>query len=421
MAAPVRLYSLPPASGGGPVVSFHKGLEALSRAHSVECIGSQDFVTSAQEFAAYATDADRRVLRVLAVADGEGRTVGDLWRSMPARVGPRAPVDEGDPAWDPALVAPVVAVADQGAGPGADAVVGSLSVVAPLGENTDCATVSVQLSAPWRHQGLDALLLRLGEAVTRSWGRTTAQYWTDCPGWVEVGSPLGVKGVSKPVPGVSGAHASPLGTPETDMLARAGYVPAHSEWVTTLDVDRTPSREADPVPGYEVVSWSSPRSPEHLLDQLAEIYALASTDMPSGGLTEEAQLWDAGRVMRKEALAERSHQEWVVTAVRPVGGELVGWTTLVLSPTVAEIAFQEGTLIRGDHRRRGLARWIKRVNLAQLRARHPQVRRIHTWTDGDNAPVIALNRGIGFRHSLMEVGWQKDLHAHQRSGEGPDE
>lgn len=424
MTALVRLLTLPAHPAGTPVPGILDGLEALSRAHSLEVIGSEDFVTSAEEFAAVTTDEDRRVLRVAAVADEGGRRIEDLWGMVPAGVG----TDEGDPGWGPDLIAPearaeaLPALGASGAtgATGAEAVVGHLSVHAPLGDNTHRAEISVQVARPWRYSGLDGLLLRLGEAIARSWGRTTAWYWTDCPGWAGVDTPQAVPGIRTPVPG-DGEVAAPVRTHETDLLSAAGYRPLHSEWVTTLDVGEALSVEPVPVPGYELVSWSSPRSPEHLVAELARIYALASTDMPSGELAEEPQVWDPQRVLRKEALAERSRQEWVLTAVRPVGGELVGWTTLVLSPTVPEIAYQEGTLVRGDHRGHGLATWMKRVNLAELRARRPRVQRIHTWTDGDNAPVIALNRRLGFRPSLVEIGWEKQLAAPGREAVGPHE
>lgn len=448
MTALVRLRTLPAHPAGAPVPGLYDGLEALSRAHSLEVIGSEDFVTSAEEFAAVTSDEDRRVLRVVALADEGGRRIEDLWSMVPGDAAASAgrPAREDDRGWTPDLIAPEVrALAPAAPGvpsgsgapsssgapsasvvpgapgeEGAEAVVGHLVVHAPLRDNTHRAEVSVQVSPSWRHSGLDGLLLRLGEAIARSWGRTIAWYWTDCPGWAGVGTPQAVPGLRIPVPGEDGV-AAPVRTHETDLLAAAGYRPLHSEWVTTLDVGEALAVDPTPVPGYELVSWSSPRSPEHLLDQLARIYALASTDMPSGDLSEEPQVWDPQRVLRKEALAERSREAWVLTAVRPTGGELVGWTTLVLSPTVPEIAFQEGTLVREDHRGHGLASWMKRVNLAELRARHPRVHRIHTWTDGANAPVIALNRRLGFRPSLVEVGWEKQLGAHGGGAEGPHE
>ena len=195
----------------------------------------------------------------------------------------------------------------------------------------------------------------------------------------------------------------------TDLLSKAGFRPEHTEWMSKLDVDRALINAPVPVPGYEVVSWTSPRSPEDLVDELAALYALASTDMPSGGLNEEPVVWDSPRVIDGEARMEGAGRDWVTTAVRPVGGELVGWTTLELTTTAHEVAYQEGTLVRGDHRGRGLAWWIKLVNLAELRAQHPHIERIYTWNDGSNTPVISMNLKLGFRPLLIEIGWEKQL------------
>lgn len=393
MTALIRLVTLPDVAPGGAVPVLFDGLEALSRAHSLEVVGSEDLVTSAEEFAASGTSADRRVRRVVAIADEGGRRIEDLRGVVPA---------DADPDVVPGPEAPGT--------PGAAAVVGAVSVAAPLGDNTHLVEIGLLLDRAWRHSGLGELLVDLAERTARQWGRTTVWCWTDCPGWAEVGSGGAVPGVRTPVPG-EGREAAPVRTHETDLLDGAGYRPLHSEWMTTLDVAEVLAARPVPVevPGYELVTWSSPHTPGHLLDELARIYALASTDMPSGDMAEEPEVWDAQRVLRKEALAERSRQEWVVTAVRPVGGELVGWTKLDLSPTVPEIAYQEGTLVRGDHRGHGLATWMKRVNLAELRARHPRVRRVHTWNDGANEPVIAMNRRLGFRPTLIDVGWEKEL------------
>ena len=399
MTALVQLARLPEEASGDDVRTsvLFAGLESLSRGDSLEALGSPDFTISAREYAARRSDSDMRRVRVVAVADPGGRRIEE-WMSAGPRVDEggrwRSDADIPEGRWTP------------------EDVVGAVLVAAPLTHDIRSADIQLSVAAAWRESGLPDLLARIGEVVAVELGRSVLQAWTLSPEWAQTGSPQAVAGVATPVPGDPDV-ASPARTWSTDLLGRWGYRPVHAEWVTCLDIDQAlAERDAGgsgPVGGYELVSWSSPRSPEHLVDQLAGIYALAATDMPSGEMTVEPGAWDGDRVTRKESLAERVGQHWVTTAVRPVGGHLVGWTTLVISPNVPEVVFQEGTLVRADHRRRGLAAWMKRVNLVELRARHPRARRVHTWTAGDNTPVIALNTRIGFRPVAVETGWEKSV------------
>lgn len=398
MTALVRLLTLPGPTGGGLAPAVSRGLEALSRAHSLDVSGTEDFTTFAPEWEAAWTDPDHRLACVVAVADPAGAGIDTFWD--------RVPGEAGDPAWEIGEVAAPWGPSD--ALVGADAVVGRALVRAGLVDNPRRAELDVSVHPGWRDSGLPELLLWTGEAVARSWGRTVLQAWTDSPGWAAPGTTEAVPGITSPVPG-DGGTAAPTRTPMTELLGRAGFRPVHTEWVTSLDVAAASAHRPVPVPGYEVVTWSSPRTPEHLLAQVARLRGLASTDMPSGGLDVEPEDWDPARVLRAEAVEEASGTPWVATAVRPVGGELVGWTQIIVLPWIPAVAHQSDTLVRAGHRRQGLASWIKRVNLSELHSLHPRVERVHTWTDGTNAPVIAMNTRLGFRPTYMEVAWQKEV------------
>jgi len=379
MTARIRLVRLPEDEPRDVSDAVFDGLEGLSRTASREALGSEDLTTSSPEFRHLVSDADARRGRVVAIADQGGAgidAVGDLDAAQ---------------------------------------VVGTVSVVAPLTSDTHTGEIDVQIAGGWDASGLRDQLLDVGEALAVAWHRSTLHLWSACPQWAEAGSPRTVVGMATPVPG-TGEVVAPVRTPMTDLLQARGYRPVHAEWVTCLDIeDSRQSADASgrpaEVPGHEILSWGGPRSPEQLLDQLAALYALAATDMPSGQMTIEPGAWDADRVLRKEALAQRCGQEWVTTAVRPIGGELVGWTTLMIAPGLPEVVYQEGTLVRGDRRGQGLAGWMKRVNLAELRARHPRARRVYTWTEGDNAPVIAMNARLGFRPVAIDVCVEKTVGA----------
>ena len=144
------------------------------------------------------------------------------------------------------------------------------------------------------------------------------------------------------------------------------------------------------------------------MEELANIYALASTDMP-GADSDEPEHWDIERVRNKEALYERINQDWLLSVVRPVGGEIVGWSSIGIAAGNPALAHQAGTLVRSDHRGKRLATWMKQVNLASLREFFPAVRTICTENEGNNVPVLAMNKRMGFQPIALSVRWDKDL------------
>lgn len=383
----------PPATGlawvpapraGAPLPSALEGIAALTRAHSRAVLGRDDLATTARQLEAWSQDpTTRRAHLVLARDEASGLPPAD------------AAGHTGD--------APV-ATRDVPA----DDVLAFLTVAAPLRDNLHLLEAEIQVAPGLAGQGIEELLVHRAESVARSWGRTTLSIWTDSPHWSTPGSPEVVAGVGTPMPGTPGPHqVSPVPSALAGALTHSGYLPVHTEWVMALEVSTAAQEDTRPVTGYETLTWASPSTPPAMHDELARIYALASTDMPSGAMSEEAELWDARRVLDKESLAERAGQDWLVTAVRPVGGELVGWTTLTLTPDLPEVACQSGTLVRADHRGRGLATWLKRVNLRALGTHHPGVRRVLTWNDGANTPVVAMNTRLGFRPELLSVCWER--------------
>lgn len=377
--------AVPVASPGSPVPSALEGIAALTRAHSRALLGRDDLAISARQLAAWALDPATRRAHLVLVGDDRGLP--------PAVVGGR----RGD-----ALV-PVCDVP-------ADAVLASLTLAAPLRDNLHLLEAEIHVDPRLVGAGAEEILLRAAESVARAWGRTTVSIWTDSARWAAPGTAGTVDAVRTPLPGASHpAAVSPVSSALARVLADADYLPVHTEWVMALDLDAAERGESRPVAGYETLTWASPSTPPAMHDELALIYALASTDMPSGTMSEEAELWDARRVLDKESLAERAGQEWLVTAVRPVGGELVGWTTLNLAPDLPEVAFQSGTLVRADHRGAGLATWLKRVNLEALGIHHPRVRRVLTWNDGANTPVVAMNSRFGFHPEALTVCWERTL------------
>ena len=82
-------------------------------------------------------------------------------------------------------------------------------------------------------------------------------------------------------------------------------------------------------------------------------------------------------------------------------GVAVGYTEILVNRHDPEILTQDDTLVDRAHRGRGIGRALKLANLENLRQvpEAAEARWIQTYTALDNAPMLALNRALGFREA----------------------
>ncbi|HHV22846.1 MAG TPA: hypothetical protein GXZ30_15135 [Propionibacterium sp.] len=102
-------------------------------------------------------------------------------------------------------------------------------------------------------------------------------------------------------------------------------------------------------------------------------------------------------------------QVWTV-AIDRASGEVVAHTLLTCPDEwLPEVAYQEDTLVRPDHRGHRLGLRIEAANVRQLARQRPAVHRIHTWNADENEWMLAINRQLGFVPSSTLGCWQLRL------------
>ena len=67
------------------------------------------------------------------------------------------------------------------------------------------------------------------------------------------------------------------------------------------------------------------------------------------------------------------------------------------------------TGVAPEHRCRGLATWLKAEMLARIRERYPQAKRVMTNNGTDNAPMLAINRALGFGDPIVHHTYRFDV------------
>ena len=167
-------------------------------------------------------------------------------------------------------------------------------------------------------------------------------------------------------------------------------------------------RERAPT-GYTLLTFVD-RWPEEDLDDRCELGRRMSTDIPTGELDADEEIWDHARVRALEASLAAQNRAKVTTAARHDGsGHLVGFTEVAIPLGAPESAWQHDTLVMREHRGHGLGFALKVANLLAVQAQYPAVRRISTWNAEENVPMIAVNEEIGCRVEAYSAYWHRPI------------
>jgi hypothetical protein len=101
-------------------------------------------------------------------------------------------------------------------------------------------------------------------------------------------------------------------------------------------------------------------------------------------------------VRELERAVEQRQRDIRVTVALDGGGSVVAFAELRVSRSPGAVAGTEDTAVVAEHRRRGLARWVKMDSLQQLQRDRPDVSLVTTTNDEKNEAMLALNQALGF-------------------------
>lgn len=274
--------------------------------------------------------------------------------------------------------------ADAGTETDADAgsVIGFARLNLPLLDNTHLANLDVRVDAERRRAGVGAALTRVAALAAHDAGRRTV--------------------LVEAVEGSAGdaACAALRGAPALGSMSC-------SLRLADLDrsvVDRSIKRRGERAGDYSLVRWIG-ACPDDRLEAFAQLREAMST-APMGDLDMTVEWTPASiRVSEREhALCGR--ENLVLCALHDATGDLVALTHVLVPTGRPTLAIQEDTVVRPDHRNRGLGRWIKAEMLDWLATEQPQLEIIITWNAAENAAMRAINTELGFVPDAAWTEWQ---------------
>jgi len=175
--------------------------------------------------------------------------------------------------------------------------------------------------------------------------------------------------------------------------------------LTALDRAMVSDWAAIRTPGYRL-EWIEGDLPENLIQNVIVAYDTMNT-APRGDSAmqdwnttpEQLREWDRTR-------RATSRERKLVLAIHEASGDTAGYTELFHDPKIPHLIFQSGTAVIPAHRGHGLGKWVKAAMLERAMRDWPKARIVRTGNADSNAPMLAINRRLGFEPAWAESIWE---------------
>ena len=106
------------------------------------------------------------------------------------------------------------------------------------------------------------------------------------------------------------------------------------------------------------------------------------------------------------ARLEIGKEQLFTILTREPNGVISAITDVSLAPHRPTVIEQRFTGVRPDSRGRGLGKWVKAAMLRHVHELHPEAQWVTTGNAGSNAPMLAINKKLGFREFRPETEYQ---------------
>lgn len=197
----------------------------------------------------------------------------------------------------------------------------------------------------------------------------------------------------------------------TAFAAARGFNQTHVELHQVLELPLPAERLSElerTVERYEFVQWRE-HTPDEWLEQFADALSAMTADTPHGDRDLEVSQWTPARIREVEARRIKQGRFCHTTVAVDPGGRLAAYTQMGGGSGNPGRLYQWDTFVRPEHRGRRLGMAVKVPNLRSLQADLDQPAVLHTWNAPENAPMIAVNRHLGFRAIARRTNWEHAL------------
>ena len=158
--------------------------------------------------------------------------------------------------------------------------------------------------------------------------------------------------------------------------------------------------------GNEAVTFESfIECPEEILEEFCEMFTEAVNMAPQG---ESEFRTNIDGKLRREYEKQNRVEGWIHQTLisRERDGRISGMTEFYYDPREGYKLRQELTGVRPEFRGRGLGKWLKAYNIIHIRDTYPEVKRIITGNAIVNAPMLSINKRMGYKEYKSGEGYK---------------
>jgi len=170
-------------------------------------------------------------------------------------------------------------------------------------------------------------------------------------------------------------------------------------------VDRWIREGSDRSPKTKLETYDGPL-PEAMWDDYAPQLSSLLNTIPLEDLDHGEIVITPDHMRDYYARLEVGREQLHTILTREPDGVISAITDVSLAPHRPTIVEQRFTGVRPDARGRGLGKWIKAAMLAHIHELHPEAEWVTTDNAGSNAPMLAINKKLGFKQFRAGTEYQ---------------
>lgn len=246
--------------------------------------------------------------------------------------------------------------------------------------NQHVAHGEIGIHPDYRRQGIGTAFLKLLVAEAERNRRTVLQTWTAhasgnrfCQKW---GGTVAIEGAENRL-----------------KLAEVGW--------DMLDIWRREGPKR--APGVRVERFED--VPDADIEEYAALYTEILNQMPLGEMEDRPRVTPNSRRIDEGRMKDKGYT-WVTLISREPDGAISGLTETVYNPQEPHKTEQWLTGVKEEYRSRGLGKWLKAEMAFYIREHYPGARFIVTGNATTNAPMLSINRRMGFKEHLSGTGFK---------------
>ena len=204
----------------------------------------------------------------------------------------------------------------------------------------------------------------------------------------------------------------PAGLPFVAALGARRGIDEHTNQLELAQVDRELLRAWQTgVPAeFDIGCWED-TVPEENVEAACKLIEQMNSE-PRGDVEVEDWTLTPERLREQEAYnATTGIKSWMMYVRHRASGEFAGYTETGWQADVPTVVEQWGTTVKPEYRGRGLGRWLKAAMLEKVLNERPEAEFVRTGNADINAPMLAINRALGFKPYKAFTLWQADVAA----------